>query len=342
MFNHLPNSFTAWMLRIRNIERWTLIKAVQAENCTSHCFEVAIIAHQLSCIVNKVNASDPIALNDCITAMYHEASEPAGMSDLPTPVKYANEAIQMAIKDLEHNVEMSLINNATPEPFRDTMTPLIVHKYTPKHTKMIVKAADIYSMFVKADFEFNTLNNSEFFITYPKLLQRAQELNNSGFPLNELNKTGAIQACMKINYGQNENFTLMAAIVAHQMALTGKFYFSRTYNPDEVAGVILYGVFGNKDIPNKISGDDLDAAGKALTMAAAAFTAYYVVNETVRTQTSLELAYGKLHNEELKMSLALLKKQFEDACRECPEADMFFSMQGKLCLEGLSAITSEE
>jgi len=93
-------NFYAYMDRMKYIKRWQLMRSVREENIMEHTQQVALFAHALSIINNKVLGGTANAEKTVLYALYHECSE-VMTGDLPTPIKYFNRSIQGAYKDLE-------------------------------------------------------------------------------------------------------------------------------------------------------------------------------------------------------------------------------------------------
>lgn len=128
------------------------------ENCASHSFDVSVVAHMIAMIgVHKFkktyNPSD-IA----VAGLYHESSESAGIGDLPSPLKYANEEITRVVKQLENDVERSLVKSGLPDYLQPHFQNIVVQQMVDKEVKAIVKAADDIAAYLKASEELN-MNN---------------------------------------------------------------------------------------------------------------------------------------------------------------------------------------
>ena len=105
----MQNHFYALMSRMKNIIRWGLMRNTRSENLSEHSLEVAQIAHALA-IINKKRLggnADPNFVS--VAALYHDTSEII-TGDLPTPIKYYNEEIKKAYKQIEGNAERQLMD----------------------------------------------------------------------------------------------------------------------------------------------------------------------------------------------------------------------------------------
>ena len=87
--------FFAWMARMKFIQRWGLMHSTQGENIQEHSLRVAMIAHALAVIRNRLFGGDLSPERAAVVAMYHDASEVL-TGDLPRPVKYFNPEIERA------------------------------------------------------------------------------------------------------------------------------------------------------------------------------------------------------------------------------------------------------
>ena len=93
-------NFFAFMDRMKYIKRWQLMRSVREENIMEHSEQVAMLTHALAVINNKVFGGSADAGKAVIYAVYHECSE-VMTGDLPTPIKYFNNSIHGAYKELE-------------------------------------------------------------------------------------------------------------------------------------------------------------------------------------------------------------------------------------------------
>ena len=93
--------FFAYLNRMKNIRRWSLMRSVAEENIMEHSQQVAVIAHALAVVGNKYYGKNYDLLKVVLLAQYHEVGEVI-TGDLPTPIKYFNPEIKTAYKDLEN------------------------------------------------------------------------------------------------------------------------------------------------------------------------------------------------------------------------------------------------
>ncbi len=84
--------FFAHLSRLKLINRWPLMRNVRTENVSEHSLQVAMVAHALALISNRKFGTTLDAGHIALMAMFHDATEIL-TGDLPTPVKYQNNAI---------------------------------------------------------------------------------------------------------------------------------------------------------------------------------------------------------------------------------------------------------
>lgn len=167
----MSSHFYAMMSRIKNIERWGLMRNTRPENLSEHTLEVAFIAHALAVIHNRrfCGNIDPNAV--AVAAMFHDTSEII-TGDMPTPIKYYNANIKNVYKEIEKVAEDQLVN-LLPEDMRDDFVPI----YNPDpQTQKFVKAADKISALIKCIEEKNS-GNQEFRSAEASTLKSIKELN---------------------------------------------------------------------------------------------------------------------------------------------------------------------
>jgi len=150
---------------MRYIGRWGLMRNSLPENIQEHSHMVAVIAHSLAVIGRDVygKSTDP---DKCATAaLFHDASEIL-TGDLPTPIKYNNEAIQSSYKDIEQKACEKLLA-LLPDELKASYRPLLLD--TDAETYSYVKAADKLSAYIKC-IEERKAGNNEFISAEQQIL----------------------------------------------------------------------------------------------------------------------------------------------------------------------------
>ena len=93
-------NFFALISRMKYINRWALMRNTREENLCEHSMEVAMIAHALCTIGNVRYGKNLDANKAALIGLYHDASEII-TGDMPTPVKYYNDELKKAYKQVE-------------------------------------------------------------------------------------------------------------------------------------------------------------------------------------------------------------------------------------------------
>ncbi|MGN0499476.1 MAG: 5'-deoxynucleotidase [Acutalibacteraceae bacterium] len=152
------NTFYAMLSRMKYINRWGLMNSTRQENLSEHSLETAIIAHALAVIGNKRLGKSIDANSVAVAAIFHDCSEII-TGDMPTPIKYYNNQIKQAYKEIESAAADKLLSRL-PEDLREEYEPifneeenLLLHRY--------VKAADKLSALIKCIEELK-MGNEEF------------------------------------------------------------------------------------------------------------------------------------------------------------------------------------
>lgn len=141
----MRHKFFALISRMRNIQRWGLMRNSFIENVQEHSHMVAVLAHGLAMIDRDIlgGTADP---DRCASAaLFHDAPEIL-TGDLPTPVKYYNPEIQRAYKEVER-VSCKKLLNLLPAELRKGYEPLLLE--SDETVQPFVKAADKLSAHIK-------------------------------------------------------------------------------------------------------------------------------------------------------------------------------------------------
>lgn len=151
-------NFYAFMDRMKYIKRWQLMRSVREENIMEHSQQVAMFAHALAVINNKIFGGTADGEKTVLYAIYHECSE-VMTGDLPTPIKYFNNSIHGAYKELEDKACDKLLLTL-PEELREALS-CSVKPDADCYEYKLMKAADRLAAYVKCLEEIRC-GNSEF------------------------------------------------------------------------------------------------------------------------------------------------------------------------------------
>lgn len=155
----MPSNFFAMVNRMKFIDRWALMQNAKKENIAEHSHSVAVIAHVLALIGNKIYGKNYDCERVCLLALYHDTTEVI-TGDMPTPVKYYNDEIKNVYKDIE-KVAGNRLLSMLPEEFIEDYTPLFEKQEDDKELWVLVKAADKISALIKC-IEECRMGNLEF------------------------------------------------------------------------------------------------------------------------------------------------------------------------------------
>lgn len=150
--------FYAYMMRMKYIKRWALMRSTSEENIMEHSWEVAVIAHALAIIKNEKFGGKVDEYKTLCLAVYHETSEVV-TGDLPTPIKYFNREINSAYKSLEKDANERLIAKL-PEELQNRYREFILDDPSSEEHKLM-KYADRICAYIKCLEELK-VGNKEF------------------------------------------------------------------------------------------------------------------------------------------------------------------------------------
>ena len=131
--------FFAYLSRMRFIRRWGLMHTTYPENIQEHSLRVAVIAHALAVIRNRLFQGTVNAERTAVLALYHDASEVL-TGDLPAPVKYFNPDIKTAYKAIEAAAARRLLDMIPENLKRDYDALLLRAEADAVHHELLAAA----------------------------------------------------------------------------------------------------------------------------------------------------------------------------------------------------------
>jgi 5'-deoxynucleotidase len=151
--------FFAYLARMRFIGRWGLMHSTRAENIQEHSQRVAMLAHALGLVRNRLFAGgvDPARL--AVLGLFHDAAEVL-TGDLPRPVKYFDPEIERSYHRIESLARERLLG-MVPDTLRDDYGALFRPEAASAVELELVKAADKLCAYMKC-LEEVTAGNREF------------------------------------------------------------------------------------------------------------------------------------------------------------------------------------
>lgn len=167
--------FFAVLSRMKNINRWGLMRNTRQENLCEHSFETAVIAHALAVLRNtrfggKVDPGRTASL-----ALFHDATEII-TGDMPTPVKYFSPKIRSAYREVE-SVARDRLLSFLPQDLKADYRPLMgeISSEDDRELLRLVHAADKISAIIKC-VEEQRMGNTEFSQAETALRRAVKEL----------------------------------------------------------------------------------------------------------------------------------------------------------------------
>ncbi len=151
--------FFAYLSRMKFIKRWGLMYNTHPENIQEHSLRVALIAHALAIIRNRVFGGRVDPERTAALALYHDASEVL-TGDLPAPIKYFNPEIRQASKNVETAAARRLLQ-MLPQELREDYESFFFSPEADREHQALVKAADKLCAYMKC-LEEVSAGNREF------------------------------------------------------------------------------------------------------------------------------------------------------------------------------------
>jgi 5'-deoxynucleotidase len=166
--------FFAYLSRMKFIRRWGLMHNTYPENIQEHSLRVAMVAHALAVIRNKLFAGKVDPQRTAVLALYHDAGEVL-TGDLPAPVKYFNPEIKNAYKEIEAAAAGRLLR-MIPETLAADYRGLLFAEEVDEEPRALVKGADKLCAYLKC-LEETGAGNQEFAKAEKALRASVEELN---------------------------------------------------------------------------------------------------------------------------------------------------------------------
>lgn len=155
----MESNFFAMISRMKFIERWSLMRNSRQENLSEHSLEVSMLAHALAVISNERLGNSLNTQKAALIGIYHDATEII-TGDMPTPIKYFNENIQGAYKEVEKHAKKRL-HSMLPDYMQKSYEDVFFQADEDAYLWKLVKAADKLAALIKCIEEEKT-GNTEF------------------------------------------------------------------------------------------------------------------------------------------------------------------------------------
>jgi 5'-deoxynucleotidase len=170
----MKSHFFAYISKIRWLQRWGLKRNSVSENVMEHSWEVSVISHALALIRNCYFDGNLDVNAIVVAALYHDCSEVL-TGDMPSPIKYHSPEITKAYKSIEKKAERELLN-LLPERLQEDYRSVMIEEELPKEHKVIIKAADTISAYLKCKMEV-AAGNQEFSIAEKDIEEKLKSID---------------------------------------------------------------------------------------------------------------------------------------------------------------------
>lgn len=151
--------FFAYLSRMKFIQRWGLMRNTQPENIQEHSLQVAMIAHGLALIKNRLYDGQVDPQRVAVLALYHDVSEVI-TGDLPTPIKYFNPQVKTAYNEVEVVANQKILD-MLPDELKPDYEFILFTQDDDRDHWQLVKAADKICAYLKCVEEMKA-GNQEF------------------------------------------------------------------------------------------------------------------------------------------------------------------------------------
>lgn len=140
---------SALLGRMKYITRWSLMRNGRPESLSEHTADTALLAHMLCLIAKKCTGTGAGLRPEVVAtaALYHDAPEIL-TGDMPTPVKYKNDALRSAYKAVERE-SARVMASLLPEELRSETEAYLTGTVLNDAERKILKAADRLSAIIK-------------------------------------------------------------------------------------------------------------------------------------------------------------------------------------------------
>lgn len=140
---------SALLGRMKYITRWSLMRNGRPESLSEHTADTALLAHMLCLIAKKCTGTGAGLRPEVVAtaALYHDAPEIL-TGDMPTPVKYKNDALRSAYKAVERE-SARVMASLLPEELRSETEAYLTGTVLNDAERKVLKAADRLSAIIK-------------------------------------------------------------------------------------------------------------------------------------------------------------------------------------------------
>ena len=139
--------FFAYLSRMRFVRRWGLMRNTHDENLQEHSLQVAMIAHALAVIRNRMFAGAVKPERAATLALFHDAEEVI-TGDVVAPIKHFSPKIRRAHMEVG-GVARQKLYAMLPAAIKKDFRPLLFEEKADREEWQIVHAADKLCAYLK-------------------------------------------------------------------------------------------------------------------------------------------------------------------------------------------------
>ncbi|WP_123039541.1 5'-deoxynucleotidase [Cohnella candidum] len=143
----MAHHFLAYLYRLKNIGRWSLMRNTTTENVAEHSYHVALLTHLLGTVARDVFHQNVDPDRAASYALFHDATE-VFTGDIPTPVKHHNSRILANFREIESLAADRLLGTV-PDALREAYRPFVTGTGADPELVKYVKAADVLDAYLK-------------------------------------------------------------------------------------------------------------------------------------------------------------------------------------------------
>jgi 5'-deoxynucleotidase len=165
-------NFPAFLYRMKNIYRWSLMRNTDHESVALHSYYVSIWTHLLCSVANEIYKKAVPTDKIVSMALFHDATE-VFVGDIAQPVKHSSPEILEHFREIERSAAITLMG-MLPAELQAVYRPLIL-EHDPELYKF-VKGGDLLDAYLKCVSELNA-GNSEFSYAKKQILESLRKLD---------------------------------------------------------------------------------------------------------------------------------------------------------------------
>jgi 5'-deoxynucleotidase len=164
-------NFPAFLYRMKNIYRWSLMRNTEHESVALHSYYVSIWTHMLCSVANEIYKKAVPTDQIVSMALFHDATE-VFVGDIAQPVKHSSPEILKHFREIERSAANTLMG-MLPAELQSVYRPLIL-EHDPELYKF-VKGGDLLDAYLKCISELNA-GNVEFSFAKKQILESLRKL----------------------------------------------------------------------------------------------------------------------------------------------------------------------